>query len=402
MTIEFTTGHTLIVACMTLFLGKLLNNKIQFFKEYNIPEPVTGGVIVSLLFGLAYLFGITVSFDLEQRDALLVVFFTTIGLSAKFDTLKKGGKSLAILTGLAVAYLFIQNIVGISVMTLFGFPPVQGLLGGSVSLSGGHGTTIAWTPVFISEYAIYDAMELGIASATFGLVAGGLIGGPLAKYLISRHDLKPTDQYQATVGRSKEDGMKTKISYDNMLLTIFTLSLAVSMGIGLNELLIFVFNFKLPGFVTALFSGIIITNLIPILFPKSKWTPTRSSSVALWSDLSLGLFLAMSLMSLQLWTLIDLAGPLIVILILQILVVTGFAILVIFRMMGKTYDAAIISAGYVGLAMGATPTAIANMTAVTQKFGGSPKAFIIVPLVGALFIDISNALIIKFFLTWLG
>lgn len=401
MLFELTASNTFIVACLTLFLGKYLNYKVAFFHDFNIPEPVTGGILVSLLFGLLHLAGIDFSFTLEDRDFLLIVFFTNIGLSSKFETLKKGGRSLMMLLGLAVIYLFIQNLIGTSVMSFFGLPALQGLLGGSISLSGGHGTTIAWAPEFVNNYGIQNAMELGIASATFGLIAGGLLGGPLAKFLINKYKLEPTEDFQPTVGVSIADAGKTKIGYDTMLLTIFTLSVAISMGVGFNYVLRTWVGLYLPEFVTSLFAGIVISNVLPFLFPNSPWTPERSSSLALWSDISLGLFLAMSLMSLQLWTLVDLAGPLFITLLVQIVVILFFAAFVIFPLMGKSYDAAVMSSGYLGLAMGATPTAIANMTAVTQKFGGSPKAFIVVPLVGAFFIDLSNALIIKFFLSWL-
>ncbi|MGL1886031.1 MAG: sodium/glutamate symporter [Reichenbachiella sp.] len=401
MQISLTAGITVLIACLTLFLGKYLNLKVGFFRKFNIPEPVTGGVLMSTFFGILYMvFGLEIQFDLALRDSLLIIFFTTIGLSAKFSTLMKGGKSLFALLFLAVIYLFVQNVIGLSVMGMFGFEHIHGLLGGSISLSGGHGTTIAWAPIFNQQYGMENAMELGIASATFGLVIGGVMGGPIAKGLISKYKLTPKEDFQPVVGVSQDHG-KIKIEYDTMLLTIFTLSVSISLGLGLKYILDRI-GLNMPHFVTSLFCGILITNILPFLFPKSKWTPENSGSIALWSDISLGLFLAMSLMSLQLWTLIDLAGPLFVILIIQVVVITLYVILVVFRVMGKDYDAAVISAGYMGLALGATPTAIANMTAVTQKWGGSPRAFIVVPLVGAFFIDLSNALIIKLFLSVFG
>lgn len=393
---ELSTRQTIILAILVLYLGKYLNKKINFFRDYNIPEPVTGGVLISLLLGLIYyIFDFNFEFQLQSRDSLLIVFFTTIGLSSRFSTLVEGGQSLLILLVLAVSYLFIQNFTGIGVASASGLGNAMGILGGSVSLSGGHGTAIAWAPVFVDQYGISNAMEIGIACATFGLVLGGVIGGPIAKFLIQRHNLKATTDDHLSVGISDRNIHK-KINVDSMLNAILVVSIAVGLGIHLNLLLSYL-GLQLPMFVTSLFAGIVMTNTLPLAMPRLPW-PTSSSSLALISDLSLGLFLAMSLMSLQLWTLVDLARPILLLLAAQVIMVTLFAIFVVFRFMGRNYDAAIICSGYAGLALGATPTAIANMTAVTKKFGASPKAFIVVPLVGAFFIDIANALIIKFLL----
>jgi ESS family glutamate:Na+ symporter len=274
------------------------------------------------------------------------------------------------------------------------------VIGGSVSLSGGHGTAIAWAPTFVDRYGISNAMEIGIACATFGLVLGGLIGGPIAKFLIGHYHLQPQQGEHLTVGFKYTDTTE-EISVDSMLIVLFVISVTIGVGLELNEALESA-GIMLPNFVTCLFSGIIITNLIPVLFPRlTKYDPENSPTLSLVSDMSLGLFLVMSLMSMQLWTIVDLAGPIILLLLVQVFIITLFAVFVVFRLMGKDYDAAVISAGYAGLGLGATPTAIANMSAVTKKFGASPRAFIVVPLVGAFFIDISNAMIINQFLSWL-
>jgi len=393
---ELTARQTIIVAILVLFIGKYLNKKIGPLQNYNIPEPVTGGVLASLIFAIIYFaFDFSFQFVLESRDNLLIVFFTTIGLSSRFSTLMQGGKSLVILLVLAVAYLFLQNITGLSVATITGMEQSVGILGSSVSLSGGHGTAIAWAPVFSKNYGISNALEIGIACATFGLVLGGVIGGPIAQFLIQRHKLEPTSTEHITVG-TPIDEVKETIDLDMMLSVILIISIAVGIGINLNLLLVNL-GVQLPMFVSCLFAGILLTNTVPFVFKKIHW-PTGTSSLALVSDLSLSLFLAMSLMSLQLWTLIDLAGPILLLLLAQLVLITFFVIVILFRVLGRNYDAAVMSAGYAGLAMGATPTAIANMTAVTRKFGASPKAFIVVPLVGAFFIDIANAFIIQFML----
>ena len=300
-----------------------------------------------------------------------------------------------ILLVIAVAYLFLQNLTGLSIATVAGLEKPIGILGGSVSLSGGHGTAIAWAPIFRSDYGISNAMEIGVACATFGLVLGGLIGGPIATFLVQRHGLKSTSTEHITVGTPHERP-EEKIDVDSMLVSILVIAIAVGIGIHVNKLAAYL-GLELPMFVTCLFAGILLTNTVPFIFKNIKW-PTGTPTLAIFSDLSLGLFLAMSIMSLQLWTLIELAGPVLLILLLQVIVITLFVVFILFRVLGKSYDAAVMSAGYAGLALGATPTAIANMTAVTEKFGASPRAFIVVPLIGAFFIDIANALIIKFML----
>ena len=394
--LELDGRQTLIIAILVLFLGKFLNKRINFLREYNISEPVTGGVVASIVFGALYfLFNAEFVFSLNQRDSLLIVFFTTIGLSSRFSTLIEGGKSLIILLICAIAYLFLQNFIGIGVTSITGLNKVVGLVGGTVSLSGGHGTAIAWATTFIEQYGINSAMEIGIACATFGLVLGGLIGGPIAKFLINRNNLQPTSREDLSVGIKHEE-KEVVINYFNVLNALLVIGMAVGLGITLNSLITSL-GTKLPMFVTCLFAGIILTNTVPYVFKKITW-PTGTPSLALISELSLGLFLAMSLMSLQLWTLVDLAGPILILLVCQVLVITLFVIFVVYNLMGRDYDAAVMSAGYAGLALGATPTAIANMEAVTQKYGASPKAFIVVPLIGAFFIDIANAIIIKFLL----
>lgn len=392
--------QTIILAILVLFLGKYLISKTAFLRNYNIPEPVVGGLIASLVFGLLYaIFDLQFEFALGVRDELLIGFFTTIGLSSRFETLLKGGAQLVILLVLAAFYLGIQNGTGVAVATLAGFDQLVGVIGGSVSLSGGHGTAIAWTPIFRDDYGIALAGEVGIACATFGLILGGLLGGPLARFLVQRHKLEADSDAVQTIGVEHQHKM-IPIDYERMLRTIFILFVTIGIGIhidlGLKQL-----GVQLPTFVSCLFAGILVTNLVPLMVPKANLPkPEQSRSLALVSDLCLGLFLAISLMSLQLWDLADLGFPILLMLIAQVVMVLLWAGIVVFRAMGATYDAAVMSSGYVGLALGATPTAIANMTAVTKLYGPSPRAFIIVPLIGAFFIDLANAIIIQLYVGW--
>lgn len=384
---------------IVLFIGKRVNSAFGFLKEFSIPEPVTGGLIFSVLIALLYVAtGVEIQFKLSARDFLLVYFFTTIGINASLRDLVEGGKPLVILLTITIGYMVVQNLTGISVAAAFGLAAPVGLLGGSVSLIGGHGTAIAWAPRIAADYGIANAMEVGIACATFGLILASIMGGPIAKLLINRYKLQPTVKEPLNVGISETD-QGGRIGHLDFLDAILAIHICAIIGVLLNEQLESM-GLQLPLFVTCLFAGILITNLIPKNFPRitgTKW-PSRTPAVSLIADISLGTFLAMSLMSMQLWTLVDLAGPIFTILGAQFLVALVVTLFVVFPAMGKTYDAAVVCAGFGGISLGSTPTAMANMSAVSQRYGPSHMAFIIVPLVCAFFIDLVNALLIPFFL----
>ncbi|MDH5925543.1 sodium/glutamate symporter [Vibrio lentus] len=384
---------------VVLFIGRRLNQVIGFLKEFSIPEPVSGGILASLLFAVLYATtSIEVQFDLFARDVLLVYFFTTIGINSSLKDLFKGGKPLVILLAITIFFMIMQNIVGISVASMFGLEPVFGLLSGSISLIGGHGTAIAWAPKVAEEFGLESAMEIGIASATFGLILASLMGGPIAKFLIKRHNLKPADGQSGSIDSNAKKQQQALTSFQ-FLDAVLAIHICVIVGALLNEL-IGQTGLQLPLFVSCLFAGIVITNVMPDSYPRisgAKW-PTRSPAIDLIAEISLGTFLAMSLMSMQLWTLIDLAGPIFAILAMQLLLAVIINIFIVFPSMGKTYDAAVVCAGFGGISLGSTPTAMANMSAVSQKYGHSAQAFIIVPLVCAFFIDLANALIIPYFM----
>ena len=246
---------------------------------------------------------------------------------------------------------------------------------------------------------VANAMEVGIACATFGLILASLMGGPIAKFLITKHDLMPVKVEPLDVGIAQEQTDNRGIDHLDFLRAILAIHVSVVLGIVINEGLEHL-GLKLPLFVTCLFAGILITNLIPIFFPRNTDTvwPSRKPAIALIAEVSLGTFLAMSLMSMQLWTLVDLAGPIVTILGAQFLVAVSLTLFVVFPLMGRSYDAAVVCAGFGGISLGSTPTAMANMSAVAQRYGASHLAFVIVPLVCAFFIDLVNALLIPFFL----
>jgi ESS family glutamate:Na+ symporter len=410
MLVEFENGvlslgpfAAFTVGVIVLFVGKRLNDAIGFLREFSIPEPVTGGLLFSVIFALVYFIGgIAVQFELGPRDFLLVYFFTTIGINASFKDLVSGGKPLVILLAITIAYMFLQNFTGISVAALFGLPAPVGMLTGTVSLIGGHGTAIAWSPRIMEDYGIANAMEIGLAAATFGLILASLMGGPIAKFLIGRHDLKPAEAAPQDVGMSTTDP-PASMNYLEFLDAILAIHICIIVGFGLNAL-IQGFGLQLPLFVPCLFAGILITNLMPASYPRIsglKW-PSRTPAIAMIADISLGVFLAMSLMSMQLWTLAGVAGPILAILLVQFVIAVAVDVLIVFRVLGRDYDAAVVAAGFGGISLGSTPTAMANMSAVTNRYGASHLAFIIVPLVCAFFIDLANALLIPAFLVWFG
>ncbi|CZF82873.1 Sodium/glutamate symport carrier protein [Grimontia celer] len=397
--IQVSSFFAVTLGILVLFIGRRLNQAIPVLKEFSIPEPVTGGILFSVLFSLFYAFtSIEISFNLVARDILLVYFFTTIGINSSLGDLMKGGRPLVILLLITIGYMVVQNLTGITVAGLFGLESPVGLLGGSVSLIGGHGTAIAWSPRIAEEYGISNAMEIGIASATFGLILASLMGGPIAKFLIQKHQLKPQTVEPLDIGSEENQAPKQINSFD-FLDAVLAIHICIILGFAINEG-ISELGLQLPLFVSCLFAGIIMTNLVPKSFPRltgTQW-PSRKPAVALLADISLGTFLAMSLMSMQLWTLIDLAGPIFTILAAQFLVAVLINIYVVFPAMGKNFDAAVICSGFGGISLGSTPTAMANMSAVSQRYGNSHLAFIIVPLVCAFFIDLVNALMIPFFL----
>ncbi|NEV62881.1 sodium/glutamate symporter [Thiorhodococcus minor] len=398
-TAQFGSFLTVTVGIVVLFIGKRLNDQLGLLRELSIPEPVTGGLLISILLGLLYWgTGVSIDFDLAARDVLLVYFFTTIGINASLADLRAGGKPLLILLAITIGYMLAQNLTGISVAALFDLPAAVGMLGGTVSLIGGHGTAIAWAPQISEDFGVANAMEIGIACATFGLILASLMGGPIAKFLISRHGLRPTVQEPQDVGVSRQQADRG-IDHLDFLDAVLAIHVSAILGLVLNDILADL-GLQLPLFVTCLFAGIILTNLVPRSFPRlsgRRW-PTRTPAMALIADIALGTFLAMSLMSMQLWTLVDLAGPIFTILAAQFALAVLVNIFIVFRAMGRDYDAAVVCSGFGGISLGSTPTAMANMAAVTQRYGASHLAFIIVPLVCAFFIDLVNALLIPFFL----
>ena len=394
--------YTLLLAVVVLYVGRILNKYIPFLSKYNIPEPVAGGLVGAILFYIAHQFwDLTITVNKPMQDMFMLMFFASIGLSANFAKLKEGGKPLVIFLIAISFFVVVQNGVGMAVAKLVGLDPLMGVIAGSIALVGGLGTAGAWGPIFETKYAVEGALPMGIASATFGMVIGGLMGGPLARYLIKKHQLASPlhpeillENRSAPLSDSEyafEAPHKVRlITADNAITTLGMFAFALAFAEIMKNLTMGT-AFELPTFVWALAGGIILRNVIETGFKSEIF----DRSIDVFGNTALALYLAMALVSLKLWQLADLAIPMIILLIAQTVAMWLFAVYVSFRVMGKNYDSAVLASGLCGFGMGATPNAIANMQAITNMYGPSHKAFLIVPLVGAFFIDLVNVVVIQ-------
>lgn len=385
---------TILVAFLVLFGGRALIARSSLLARFSIPAPVVGGVIVAILLAaLDVAGGIRIGFDMALRDNLLLMFFTTVGLSADARMLVRGGPKLFVFLLVSVVFIAVQNAVGIGAALAMDLHPVVGLLGGSITLTGGHGTGAAYGGRFGDTMNIAGAVELTMACATAGLVLGSLLGGPLAEYLVRRHKLTPADTATAAAAAAAADTEADPITSQSVLNTLFAILLCLAAGKMLARAVQGT-GLILPDFLFCLLLGVAIRNAATFV-PRIR---VSNATVDLLGAVALSLFLVMALMGMRLVDLVSLAGPLLVILTLQVMAMALFAALVTFRIMGRDYDAAILAAGHVGFALSSTAAALAIMKAVTERRGPSPLAFVIVPMVGAFFVDIANALLIQGYL----
>ncbi|WP_153448294.1 sodium/glutamate symporter [Vibrio algicola] len=397
--------ESFLLAIFVLLLGHFVNTKVSFLSKYKVPEPIVGGLIVAIIITILHFNNITLEFELPLQQTLMLLFFTTVGLSASYTQLVKGGKKVFIFLAVASIYIIIQNAVGVSLATMLGLNPLLGLVAGSITLSGGHGTGAAWASTFQSMYGL-NTLEFAMAAATFGLIVGGIIGGPVAQRRIQKHNLKSEygdgDKHHESFPDvvTYNDSEEEKVTARRVIETLFTMLVCVVGAIYVEK---WVSSFeiswlKIPDFVYALFIGVIITNI----FEVSGKYKLNTDTVDILGTVSLSLFLSMALMSLKLWEIFDLAVPLLIILFVQTLVLAIFAYNVTFRVMGSNYDAAVITGGHCGFGLGATPTAVMNMGSLVSYYGPSPQAFMVVPIVGAFFIDVVNLIIIQGYLSFIG
>lgn len=389
----FGMPETLAIAVILLLLGRWVKEKVTILKKFFIPAPVVGGIIFSIitLIGHEYnLFQFT--FDSQLKSLLMLAFFTTIGFAASIKMLLKGGLSVMIFLVVSIVLIITQNVVGVALCGALGINKLLGLAAGSIALTGGHGTAAAFGPELVKAGA-EAGMSVSVAAATFGLVAGCMIGGPIAKRLMNKYNLKATSD-----GENTEilEGKLTKDekNIDENLLFNGLMYIIISMGIGSFIIL----GFKKLGIIFPAYLGPMIVASIIRNFMDKKEKALPLHCINIIGSISLQLFLGIALMTMQLWELANLAVPLISILLVQTLIMGLYAYFVTFRIMGKDYDAAVIATGHCGFGMGASPNAIANMETFTKANGYSPKAFFVVPIVGAMFIDFINAPIITFFI----
>ena len=389
----FNMAETLAIAVCLLLIGRWIKGKVYFFEKFFIPAPVIGGVIFSIISLISYNMQLFVfDFDGSLKNLLMVAFFTTIGFLASLKMLKKGGLQVFTFLLVAVILVVIQNVVGVSLAKVFNLNPLIGIAAGSVPLTGGHGTSGAFGPVLEAAGAT-GAMSVAIASATFGLVAGCLIGGPVGKRLMAKHNLDSPREIEMFLD-GNENPSDTKILLNEDLLFRAIVYIVLAMGIG---------GFITPlaknlGIVLPIYIGpMIVAAIIRNIADETKIEiPLNAINVV--GNIALQLFLAMALMSMRLWELAALAVPLVAILLVQKVVMALYAYFITFRVMGKDYDAAVMAVGHCGFGMGATPNAMANMESFTAANGPSPTAFFALPLVGSLFIDFVNASIITVFI----
>ncbi|WP_077325369.1 sodium/glutamate symporter [Virgibacillus siamensis] len=386
MMLEFNQLTTIFIALAFLMIGSYLNKKINILDRFCIPAPVVGGLIFAIIATTLKGFNILdIKLDTSLQGLFMLTFFTTIGLGASFRLVKLGGK-LLVIYWLACGFLaLIQNVIGISLAKFLNIDPLLGIMVGAVSMEGGHGGATAFGTT-IEGMGVDSALSVGLAAATAGLVAGGLVGGPIVKYLINKYKLEPTESGVGESAASIEDvqGSTTPVNSKTFITQVFIITLCMAVGSYLGDLFTDVTGFALPGYVSAMFVAVIVRNLIDSYDDKI----IEMKSITIIGDVTLGIFLSMALMSIQLWEVVNLALPLLLIVIVQVIFIVLLGTFILFRALGKDYDAAVMVGGFAGHGLGATPNAIANMDAVVNKFGPSQKAFLIVPLVGAFLIDV--------------
>ena len=396
--------QTISLSVILLIIGMRLRTKIKFFEKYCIPSPVIGGFLFSIIaFILRQTNIITIKFETTLQTFFMVMFFTSVGFNASLKVLKKGGKKVLIFLFLAIGLCFAQNVVAIFLSQLIGINPLLGLMTGSTPMTGGHGTSAAIAPT-IEALGIKGAGTVAIASATFGLIAGSMMGGPIANKLILKHKLLGNEtllhekhDYNSDIDENVLKKPEPALNAERFSMAFFFILIA--MGIG-SYLSIFITKL-LPAMNFPIHTGpMIIAAIMRNISDNSEifTAPTREISVL--EDVSLNLFLAMALMSLKLWELIDLAIPMLILLVAQIVLIYLYLNFITFKAMGSDYDAAVIVSGHCGFGLGATPNGISNMKSVCEKYKYSKIAFFVVPVVGALFIDFANVSLITLFISF--
>ena len=397
--LELDAVQTLALGGLSLFAGYGLCRWLPPLKRYNIPAPVVGGLLVALLVLLAHGQGVTpFQLDTSLQAPLMIAFFTTIGTNASLSLLRVSGRQVALFLALASAFAVVQNLIGIGVASAFGLHPLFGVLAGSTTLTGGPATGLAFAPLF-EQAGVVGAESVAIAAAMAGIICGGLIGGPVSTLLIQRRQLEHPaagadadtlpdltvheEQGQISIDRREFNAIKS------IVIILVAMWLGSWIGKGFAAL-----GLTLPSYIGAMLVGAFVRNLDD----RTGWLKLSLPTIDLVGNVCLALFLSVALMNLKLWELAGLAAPLLLNLALQVVVVAVFAYWVVYRMMGRDYDAAVMGGGFIGFMLGTTANAMAVMRTLVERYGIAPRAFLVAPLVGAFFIDFTNALIITGFI----
>ena len=390
---QLNMAETVGFAIILLLLGRWIKKRVSFFEKFFIPAPVIGGTLFSIILLIGHQTGtFTFSFNDDIKNLLMIAFFTTVGFSASLKILAKGGLGVILFLLAAVVLVILQDIVGPVLAKTLGINPLLGLAAGSIPLTGGHGTSGAFGP-YLEDLGATGATVVAVASATYGLIAGCLIGGPIARRLMIKNNLKPTESKEGVANSLL--GSAPEVTEESLFSAVVYIGIAMGIGALINNMLAKA-GIKFPVYLMGMVVAAIIRNILDF---NQKQLPF--SEIGIVGNISLSLFLSMALMSMKLWQLIDLAVPLIVILLAQTVLMAFFAYFITFNIMGRDYDAAVMSTGHCGFGLGATPNAMANMETFTTANGPSVKAFFIIPIVGSLFIDFINAIIIKGFASWI-
>ncbi|HEY3011182.1 MAG TPA: sodium/glutamate symporter [Chloroflexota bacterium] len=392
--------QTLTLAGLVYFVGIQLRQRITWLDRLNIPSAVVGGLLFTILVLLLHDRVLAIELDTALQSTLSVAFFTSIGMGASLALLRAGGLQVLIFLAFATVFCLVQNFVGMAIATGFQEHPLLGVMAGSVTLVGGPATGLAFAPIF-EQAGLKGAGPLALTSATVGIVFGGLVGGPVGTHLVQRYGLAPrarsTAELRAELDTSPET-LVVEVDREDTSLIRNLIVLALAMGLGsIVSGYIQSLGVTLPAYIGAM----LVASGLRNLDDATGWFRIDQRAMEFVGNLALNIFLVVALMNLRLWELAHLALPLSVILAAQVIVVLLFALTASFRLMGRDYDSAVMASGFVGFVLGTTANAVANMRALVARFGPAPRAFLVVPLVGAFFIDFTNAIIITFFVNWL-
>jgi ESS family glutamate:Na+ symporter len=395
--------QTLTLAALVYFAGIQLRRRVRWLDRLNIPAAVVGGLLFTLLVLLLRRWDISIQLDTAMQATLSVAFFTSIGMGASLALLRAGGIQVLIFLVLATLFCLVQNFLGIAIALGFEENPLLGVMAGSVTLVGGPATGLAFAPVF-EDAGLRGAGPLALTAATAGIVCGGLVGGPVGTRLISRFGLKPSAvgpgarrETEAEL-RDEPEVIVVEVEREDSGFIRNLVVLALAMAIGsLVSAQIQSLGITLPAYIGAMLVASVLRNIDDV----TGWLRIDQRAMEFAGNLALNIFLVVALMTLKLWELAGLALPLLAILAAQVVVVVLFALTASFRIMGRDYESAVMSSGFIGFVLGTTANAVANMRALVARFGPAPRAFLVVPLVGAFFIDFTNAIIITVFVNWL-